>query len=59
MFEHYHQYKDDVKKTLLTEALIRIYESSIYHNNDREKVVCESLLVVILMRWGLLFFLEK
>ena len=44
MFEHYHQYKEDVKKTLLTEALIRIYEGSIYHINNREKVICEALI---------------
>lgn len=59
MFEHYHQYKDDVKKTLLTEALIRIYEGSIYHINDREKVICEALLSNYINETGTSALLRK
>jgi hypothetical protein len=44
MFEHYHEYKNDVKKTLLTEALMNIYKDSIFHINERENAICESLL---------------
>ena len=44
LLEHYYDYKDDVKKTLLTEALMNIYKGSIYHISDRENAICESLL---------------
>lgn len=44
LFEHYYEYKNDVKKTLLTEALMNIYKGSIFHINERENALCEALL---------------
>lgn len=42
--DQYYEYKKDVKKTLLTEALGRIYKDSIFHISDREAALCEALL---------------
>lgn len=44
LFEHFYNYKNDIKKLLLTEALMNIYKGSIYHISDRENTICESLL---------------
>lgn len=44
LFEHFYNYKNDVKKLLLTEALMNIYKGSIFHISDRENTICESLL---------------
>lgn len=42
--DNFYTYKADVKKTLLTEALGRIYKGSIFHITDREAALCDSLL---------------
>jgi hypothetical protein len=42
--DKFFQYKDDVKKTLITEALGKIYKNSIYHITDREASLCDALL---------------
>lgn len=42
--DNFYNYKADVKKTLLTEALSRIYKGSIFHITDREAALCDSLL---------------
>ena len=42
--DNFYTYKADVKKTLLTEALSRIYKGSIFHITDREAALCDSLL---------------
>lgn len=42
--DRFYEYKNDVKKTLLTEALGRIYKDSIFHITDREAALCESLI---------------
>jgi hypothetical protein len=42
--DRFYEYKKDVKKTLLTEALGRIYKDSIFHITDREAALCESLI---------------
>ena len=42
--DRFFQYKDDVKKILITEALDNIYKASITNISDRESQVCESLL---------------
>lgn len=42
--DRFYEYKKDVKKTLLTEALGRIYKDSIFHISDREAALCESLI---------------
>ena len=42
--DNFYEYKTNVKKTLLTEALGRIYKDSIYHITDREAALCDSLL---------------
>ena len=42
--DNFYTYKADVKKTLLTEALSRIYKGSIFHITDRESALCDSLL---------------
>ena len=42
--DNFYEYKANVKKTLLTEALGRIYKDSIYHITDREAALCDSLL---------------
>ena len=40
----YHEYKKNVKKTLLTEALLRIYDKCIYNPTIYESALCESFL---------------
>ncbi len=42
--DNFYEYKANVKKTLLTEALGRIYKGSIFHITDREAALCDSLL---------------
>ena len=42
--DQFFQYKSDVKRILVTEALGRIYKDSIYHITDRESKICDSLL---------------
>ena len=42
--DRFYNYKDDVKKTLLKEALMKIYEGSFHNITDREHVLCEALL---------------
>lgn len=42
--DNFYTYKADVKKTLLTEALGRIYKGSIFHITNREAALCDSLL---------------
>ena len=38
----YHRYKKNVKKTLLTEALLRIYNKCLYNPTVYESTLCES-----------------
>lgn len=42
--DRFYQYKDDVKRTLVKEALMNIYEGSMGNMTPREKVLCEHLL---------------
>ena len=42
--DNFYAYKDNVKKTLLKEALMHIYEGSIYNPSDREKALCNALM---------------
>lgn len=42
--DKYYQYKSDVKKTLIKEALMHIYEGSFHNISKREKALCENLL---------------
>lgn len=42
--DKFYAYKDDVKKTLLKEALTHIYEGSFHNITTREKALCEALL---------------
>ena len=42
--DKFYAYKDNVKKTLLKEALMHIYEGSIYNITPREHALCEALL---------------
>lgn len=42
--DKFYAYKDDVKKTLLKEALMHIYEGSFHNITDREQVLCNALL---------------
>jgi histone H3/H4 len=44
MVDNFYQYKSDVKKTLLTEALSNIYKKCITNINSRESNICDSLL---------------
>lgn len=40
----FYKYKDDVKKTLLKEALMHIYEGSFHNPSIRESAMCSALL---------------
>lgn len=42
--DKFYAYKDDVKKTLLKEALTHIYEGSFHNITTREKALCGALL---------------
>lgn len=42
--DNYYKYKDDVKKTLLKEALMHIYEGSLRNPSARESAMCSALL---------------
>ena len=42
--DKFYAYKDDVKKTLLKEALMHIYEGSFHNISAREHALCEALL---------------
>lgn len=42
--DKFYAYKDDVKKTLLKEALTHIYEGSFHNITAREKALCNALL---------------
>lgn len=44
MVDNFYQYKNDVKKTLLTEALGNIYKKCITNINIRESNICDALL---------------
>ncbi len=44
MVDKFYQYKNDVKKTLLTEVLGNIYKKSITNINLKESNICDSLL---------------
>lgn len=43
-FENFYEYKNNVKKTLLKEALLNIYKRSMFNPNKREQALCEALL---------------
>lgn len=42
--DRFYAYKDDVKKTLVKEALLNIYEASFNRLTKRSKAICESLI---------------
>lgn len=57
--DKFYAYKDDVKKTLLKEALMHIYEGSFHNISDREHALCNALMEQYIQDTGTVTLLKN